>query len=434
LSLTIPRRVRVHYRREQFNWALVSFGLGAVEGAVAATFVKASFAGVISPTLMSFVVALITGAPSFSNLVSFWFAAHQLGRDKIVWLSRYQLLAMLAVIGVGLSGGGLLGLVLSSILIVLARVAWAGVLTLRSAVWRQNFPEAIRGRLVGRLVAVNDVLMALIGASLGFLTTVGGWLPQAFFVGVGLIGLLGAVGYRRMKLRGHRKLRALEEFIRNDEDLRPSWASFRRVLDSDPTYRAFMSSMFVFGAGNLMLPALMIVILSRTGRFTPFELVLALTSIPLILIPLSVGAWAKYFDARHVIEYRAVHAWSFVAVSALFLVGAVTGASVWIWLGAVMLGVGYAGGAIGWNLGHNDFASAEKATLYMGVHVTLNGIRGVIAPVVGVALFEGWYRIDPAHAAWALLLPLALNLIGALGFARLRRELRSSAPEDRHGR
>jgi hypothetical protein len=245
---------------------------------------------------------------------------------------------------------------------------------------------------------------------------------------------LGAVGYRRMKLRGHRKLRALEEFIRNDEDLRPSWASFRRVLDSDPTYRAFMSSMFVFGAGNLMLPALMIVILSRTGRFTPFELVLALTSIPLILIPLSVGAWAKYFDARHVIEYRAVHAWSFVAVSALFLVGAATGASVWIWLGAVMLGVGYAGGAIGWNLGHNDFASAEKATLYMGVHVTLNGIRGVIAPVVGVALFEGWYRIDPAHAAWALLLPLALNLIGALGFARLRRELRSSAPEDRHGR
>lgn len=426
VALIVPTRVRVHYRREQLNWALLSFGLGAVEGAVAATFVQATFADAVSVTTMSFVIALITGAPSFSNLLSFHFAAHQMGRDKIRLLSTYQTLTMLAVMGVGLFGSGMTGLVLCCALIVMARLGWAGVLTLRSAVWRQNFPQAIRGQLVSRLVAVNDVLMALAAAALGWLTTQGGWAPRGFFVLAGAIGLVGALSYRRMRLRAHRHLRDAETKLQQDDSLRPSWASFKRVLDQDLSYRAFMRSMFVFGAGNLMLPALMIVILSDSARFTPFELVLILTSIPLVLIPLTVGAWARFFDARHIVEYRSVHAWSFVSVSVLFLLGAVTGADAWIWAGAVMLGIGYAGGAIGWNLGHNDFATPAQSTLYMGVHVTLNGIRGVLAPLAGIALYEFLKAHAPASSAWALLLPLALNSAGALGFARLRRRLKST--------
>jgi len=427
LRVIVPKRVRVHYRREQLNWALLSFGLGAVEGAVAATFVKASFAGLVSPTAMAFIVALITGAPSFSNLLSFWFATHQMGRDKIHLLSVYQTVTMLAVMGVGLFGSGTVGLILACGLIVLARLGWAGVLTVRSAVWRQNFPESIRGQLVSRLVAVNDVLMALAAAALGWLTTQGGFAPRGFFVLAGAIGLIGALSYRRMRLRAHTHLRRSEDTLRRSEALKPSFASFRQVLNQDLGYRDFMRSMFVFGSGNLMLPALMIVILSATGRFTPFELVLILTSIPLILIPLSVGAWARFFDRKHIVEYRAVHAWSFVAVSVLFLLGAVTGADAWIWMGAVMLGIGYAGGAIGWNLGHNDYATPEQATLYMGVHVTLNGIRGVIAPLAGIVLYEGLRRLSPGHEAWALLLPLALNTAGALGFARLRHRLKTTS-------
>jgi hypothetical protein len=45
----------------------------------------------------------------------------------------------------------------------------------------------------------------------------------------------------------------------------------------------------------------------------------------------------------------------------------------------------FAGGKLGWNLGHNDFASDDQSTLYMGIHVTLTGVRGLIAPLAGVA-------------------------------------------------
>ena len=45
-------------------------------------------------------------------------------------------------------------------------------------------------------------------------------------------------------------------------------------------------------------------------------------------------------------------------------------------------------GNLAWNLGHNDFTTADKAATYMGVHVMLTGIRGSIAPFVGSWLYQ----------------------------------------------
>jgi hypothetical protein len=85
----------------------------------------------------------------------------------------------------------------------------------------------------------------------------------------------------------------------------------------------------------------------------------------------------------------------------------------------VLLGAAQAGANLGWNLGHNDFASLGRAQHYMGVHVTLTGVRGGVAPPAGVLVYmglEGWRR---GAGELALLLPLALTAAGALGFARM---------------
>jgi hypothetical protein len=57
-------------------------------------------------------------------------------------------------------------------------------------------------------------------------------------------------------------------------------------------------------------------------------------------------------------------------------------------VGQMLIGVATAGGNLAWNLGHNDFAAAEEAGSYMAVHVMLTGLRGCIAPFVGVALYK----------------------------------------------
>jgi peptide-O-fucosyltransferase len=90
-----------------------------------------------------------------------------------------------------------------------------------------------------------------------------------------------------------------------------------------------------------------------------------------------------------------------------------------LWIGAALLGVAYAGGSITFHLGHNYFSPRSQALEYMGVHVTLSGIRGLVAPLLGMAVYQAVEAAAPGHGAWALLMPLLLCTSAVLGFARL---------------
>jgi hypothetical protein len=89
-----------------------------------------------------------------------------------------------------------------------------------------------------------------------------------------------------------------------------------------------------------------------------------------------------------------------------------------------MLGSANAGANLGWNLGHNDFASIGRAQHYMGVHVTLTGVRGAIAPPLGILFYEGLEALRAGAGRYALVLPLALTTVGAIGFNLMRKELK----------
>ena len=420
-STARPMRPHSQYPRELANWALVSVGVGAVEGAVAAALVKALYAQAAPALAVDVAVALVAGAPAYANLASFFFAAHQLGRDKIALTVRWQALAMLCVLLLALVPAGALGLWTTVGLVIAARVAWVGVITVRAVVWRNNFPATARARLASRLTALNAVLMAASSALLGWLLGhAPGAIPWMFLIAGG-VGLLGAWGYRRMRLRAHGLLRTSEARIRADAQLRPSFTSFKGVLAADPVYRRYMQSMFLFGSGNLMLPAPLLLIMDERLALSPFSQVLLMASLPFLVLPFAIMAWARFYDRVHIVEFRSVHAWSFVLASAGFLIGCISLQMPWLIAGSVLLGVSYAGGQLGWNLGHNDFARPEQAALYMGVHVTLTGMRGLAAPLIGVALYRVLETMVPGRGHLVLILPLLLNIAGALSFVSLRK-------------
>ena len=83
-------------------------------------------------------------------------------------------------------------------------------------------------------------------------------------------------------------------------------------------------------------------------------------------------------------------------------------------------GLGLGGGALAWNLGHLHFAHPQEAEVYMGVHVTLTGVRGLIMPFVGIWLWTvaGW---------WVWLLACLLSLSGLMGYVSMAREETASA-------
>jgi hypothetical protein len=178
--------------------------------------------------------------------------------------------------------------------------------------------------------------------------------------------------------------------------------------------------MSMYGAGNLMVSSQMVVLFTDRLHLSSTTQVMLLTALPLLLMPLFLPAWARLFDGGHVIDYRARQCWSLVIA-----IGIMCTAVVWrlpwlLWPASIMLGVSYAGANLGWNLGHNDFATLGRAQHYMGVHVTLTGVRGLLAPPLGMLCYEWLESAKVGLGIAALLIPFTMVTAGAIGFVRMR--------------
>jgi hypothetical protein len=118
-----------------------------------------------------------------------------------------------------------------------------------------------------------------------------------------------------------------------------------------------------------------------------------------------------------------VHAWISVAGALLLALAVLLGAEWIIWPGALLMGISYAAGSLGWSLGHNDFAPRGEETRYMALHVTLTGLRGLIAPPLAILAYYGLRRLSPGLEAGSMALPVAILAWGAWQFTAMRRDL-----------
>ena len=427
------------FRREFLSWGLIGLALGLVEGSTAAVLVKQHFAGVAPRFAVNFAVALVSGAPAFSNVLSFVWANVAHGRARVRLIVVLQALFALLVGCVSFASRGAGGLVLAVLSIIAARVLWAGILTVRAAIWTSNYPRNVLARITGRIVIVNSIAVATSAALVGWVLEARA-LDARWLYGAGACaGLLGAWLYRAMRVR--REFRLLAAEAASGTQSEPfSLAMLTQILREDPAYREYMLWMGVFGAGSLMLTAQLVLVFSEQLHLSSAMQIGLLAVVPLITQPLFTPWWARLFDGSHVVRYRSRQGWALVLASAAMCAGVFSGSYTVLWLGAVLLGVAQAGANLGWNLGHNDFASLGRAQHYMGVHVTLTGVRGGIAPPVGVLAYEGLEWWHAGAGEFSLLLAVAMTAAGAIGFNRMRGALESvdfartrpRAPEGAH--
>jgi len=407
------------FRREILPWGLVGIPLGLVEGATAAVLVKQHFGAVAPAFAVNLAVALVSGAPAFSNVLSFVWANIAHGRARVQLMVALQAAFALLVGCVSFASRAAGGLALTVLSIIAARVVWAGVLTVRAAVWSANYPRNVLARITGRIVIVNSIAVATSASLVGWALEARA-IDARWLYGLGAIsGLCGAWLYRAMRVRRQFRLLAAEAAsAAQSEPFSPRMLT--QILREDPAYREYMLWMGVFGGGTLMLTAQLVLLFSEQLHLSSAMQIGLLAVVPLITQPIFLPWWARLFDGTHVVRYRSRQGWAIVLASAAMSAGVFSAAPVLLWVGAVLLGAAQAGANLGWNLGHNDFASLGRAQHYMGVHVTLTGLRGGVAPPVGVLVYmglEGWRR---GAGEFALLLPLAMTAAGALGFSRMQ--------------
>ncbi len=385
-----------------------------------AVVVKNSFHGVVSDSLLNQAVALAAAAPAMANLMSFFWADFGAGKDKPATIAVLLLLAAAGLVGLAIVPLSAIGLFLFIAVIFVSRIFWTGALTLRSAVWRANYPESRRANFMGRITVLSSLAMAGSSALCGWALDFSADYFRYFYPLAGLSLGLGALIFRAVRVRLHRQLRETEVRERGTGK-RGFFAAFS-LLNTDPAYRRYMIRMFLFGSGNLMLVGQTVLLLSEQLLLSRMQQMLIVTSIPLLVLPLTMPFWAGFFDRVGIVRFRAVQGWFFSLATITLFAGVLRNDIHLLWLSATLIGTGYSGGSVGWHLGHNAFATDGQATQYMAVHVSLTGLRGVLSPVIGVLFYQWLVSMDSAYGAFAVLLPLALSASGTLGFMRESRK------------
>lgn len=421
----MPVLTRGHYRRELAASAFLPVMMGVVEGGMVSVIAKNAFEGQVPEPSLNFAVAVLAGAPAFANITSFLWASLSSGRDKIRFLFGLQLAAVVLVMMIAFAPMNWGGLLMLTACVVAVRVCWAGVVTIRSTVWRANYPRSARANMAGKLATIQALVIAGIGWGLAEAMTYDERAFRLVYPVAAVCGLVGALIYRTLRMRGHRAMVIAERASDSGNNGRLLFSPVQiwKVLREDRNFRHYMMCMFIFGTGNMMIAAPLVIMLREVFHMGYRGGMLISGVVPIVLMPLSIPIWSRLLDNVHVIRFRAIHSWVFVAAAAAMLFATVTHQPQYLWFSAILQGIAFGGGMLAWNLGHHDFAPAHKASEYMGVHVTLTGIRGFLAPVLAVGLYQMLNEWHDGAGAWVFAFCLALNLTGAIGFGLMHKRM-----------
>jgi len=398
---------------------------------IAFTLLEGGIVGVIAAKIYQVspaVLAVITAAPMFGNLSSFFWSRLANARTKVRFANVVQILTILCVLGIALapvSQGGAWLLVLG---MVLSRLLIAGIITVRSVVWSLNYGRTVRARTTGRLQIITSLVTVAVSSAVGPLLDSE---PESFrwvYLGGAVLGSLGIYFFSRVNVLGESRHRVLERRAARETASRARLGFFE-ILRNDRNYARYQLYQFTAGAANMIIEAPFVYLVTRQLDAS-YTVSIALTMvIPFAVSVLTLPAWGNYLDRVHVAEFRARQSVLWVASQVLLWLGALQGA---LWLVAasrLTLGVARGGGALAWQLGHNDFADQQSLGAYMGVHVTLTGIRGATMPFLGMLLYLG-ADAGPLHVpglgGGLFLIAAALSGLSWWGFRRLHSIMRGA--------
>lgn len=439
----LTRRSYLHEFQNLLPWSVLA---GLVEGQFASVIVSKTFHG--GPAL----IAVATATPFAAYVFSLIWGMLCVGRAKIrlaVMFGAGTVVCAGVIAAVPATPTGAMWFIAQ---VAAAQVLQAGVVTVRSAIWRANYPTAVRGQIVARLQAVRSIVTVI---TVQLAAAICDREPSAYryiFPIAAVCGAIGVMMLPRLRIRGERaELRRTRRTA--DGDLREgmiepysltalmspghTFGEMFRVLGKDWRFRQYCFAQTLQGIANLMTIPVVVAIVSRELQFADGRgfwissgLVVAL---PILGLLGSIGRWGKLFDGLGVTRFRVVNVvgWTISILFGMFgtlmvvfapQVGPASYplAVMLLALRGILHGVSQGGGTIAWNLGHLHFARPEEAEVYMGIHVFLAGVRGLIAPLGGMWLWTtiGW---------WVWPIALAFVLSGLFFYTTLANHERAEA-------
>ena len=294
----LPDPIRRSFRREQITQLTLPPAFALMEGGIV---------GVIADKIyhvQPWLLAVITAAPMFGNLMSFVWSRVALARPKVPVICAIQLGVLLCIGAVAFLPTGERDGLLLALCVVAGRLLMAGVTTVRSVVWSLNYARELRARATGRLQIISNVIIAATSLCAGFaLDSDPNNFRYVYAVGVAF-GLCGVIAFSGVRVQS--ELRHLvKERASNRSDSTTQSIGFFSILRGDRFYRRYQLYQFVSGFAAMMMIPSMIHLISHELQATYLISFLLMSIVPLTLSVLTMPLWSYFLDRVHVTEFRA---------------------------------------------------------------------------------------------------------------------------------
>ena len=350
-------------------------------------------------------VAVLSAAPPMGHLLDLYWAHHCTHRRKMPWVVWPGMISRLLIILVGVAVNSSMVVLFGVLSYIVGSVAVPAV----SSILRTNYPGTRRYRVVGVVMGLSSLTMALVAGGAGLLLRYAGddkLLFRPIFIIGGVLGMLGVWVYSRIKVRGERHL------AHADPVPAGRFSFFRDIglLWRRPKFGKYQLIQFTSGFANIMtLPALVELLKYQDVGWLAAAIVLGVA--PNLTRALSMPFYGRLLQKLNPMQARAIFS---VFWTTAYVLIALSGLQVaWVVAARLIMGLAHGATMLLWTLQQMYFARKRDVPKFMGVHCTLTGLRGLIAPFFGAWLM---YRLNSQHAVFGL----SALLAAAAGYLSLR--------------
>jgi len=374
-------------------------------------------AGIMSPNFAQFFARKSLHAPKWlvASIVSLWALGNLFGtfigpylqrRRRIRYgvTARYVIAGvMLAIAALPVDGGSAVPFVA---LMLVPFMLNAVILNVRSGLLHTNYPADMRGQIFSRRFIIVSGATISAAALAGWAMDFWPW-AHAMVYPVGAVCMVGSgLSYGRIRVRREASLRRASraEGFHLFEGF--------RLLVEDRQYGRFMLWQMVSGAGALLSFPVIPLALADVFDASYTSGMTALSVVPMSMALVTTLWFGRMFDRVSITRFRAIGAAAWSAMRTVVFIGFLTRSWACIIAAAVIDGVARAMGGLAFTIGHTHFAQPHRSQAYMGIHMTLQGLRGLTMPFVGVWLY-GLEGVG-IHVLW---IGAAVQLVAVVGFA-----------------
>lgn len=379
-------------------------------------------------------ITLLVMAQPVSQLLAIVWGSVMQGREKRPFILGFGGFGRLSLLLVAGATSSLFFFVPIAVAIMLS----VAIVPALNSIYQTNYPDKERGRVFGWVVGGTSIATMVAALGAGALMD---WNAQSFRVIYPLAGVLGLVSASLFYRIRQRRLLASAQITRGlpgvdaaDGTLvwigqarawgRDIGGALRNPLQGaatafreDPSFLRFEIGFMIYGIAWMMMQPVIPIFLVDTIHVQYHQVGVARGVIYFTTMALFSPLAGRALDRWDAVSVAAVG----FAVLATFPFAMMLSHGIHSVYGAFALyGVGMAGANMAWTMGPILFAGKRDAAAYMGVHVTMVGIRGLLGNPLGLLLLQ----TIGARATFGIC--SALFAISVIYMWRLRRDMVST--------